>query len=55
MSSAATGVFGEEYTTQYLSAKGFKIIARNYRCRYGEIDIITENEQYPKGLMASTT
>lgn len=34
------GNWGEDQATNYLSNHGYKIIARNYRCRYGEIDII---------------
>ena len=35
------GEFGEYVVAQYLSAvKNYQIITRNYRCRFGEIDII---------------
>lgn len=34
------GQLGEDLATDYLSARGYKIVARNYRSRLGEIDII---------------
>ncbi|MDP4504565.1 YraN family protein [Nonomuraea turcica] len=36
------GKQGEELAVIYLKAKGMEIIERNWRCRYGEIDIIAE-------------
>lgn len=40
------GKAGEEYTAQWLEAKGYGILAKNYHSRYGEIDIIAENDEY---------
>ena len=34
------GKKGEEAACAYLERKGYVICRRNYRCRYGEIDII---------------
>lgn len=34
------GAEGEERTVRYLVQRGFKILCRNYRCRFGEIDVI---------------
>lgn len=34
------GIFGEEKAAEYLERIGYKIIARNVSCRFGEIDII---------------
>src|SRR5688572_24918000 len=34
------GRLGEELATQFLIKSGFRIIARNFKARYGEIDII---------------
>ena len=36
------GRIGEEIASQFLQNKGFKIIERNYRKPWGEIDIIAE-------------
>ncbi len=37
------GNAGEKYIEQYIKNKGFIISARNYRTKYGEIDIIAED------------
>ena len=37
---------GEDYTARYLEKHGFHIVERNWHSRYGEIDIIAENEEY---------
>src|SRR3989344_5487622 len=36
------GRLGEDIAAQFLERKGFKVIARNYRKPWGEIDIIAE-------------
>lgn len=36
----ALGGRGEELAAQYLLDQGFHLIAKNWRCRYGEIDLI---------------
>lgn len=36
------GQQGETLACQYLSRQGYRIIARNYRTRLGEIDIVAE-------------
>ena len=40
-----TGNLGEDFAENYFKKKGFSIV-RNYHSRYGEIDIIAENEEY---------
>ena len=42
------GAFGEEQTAIYLINRGYRILARNYRIKGGEIDIIAEKD----GLVA---
>lgn len=37
------GAWGEFLAAEYLRRKGYKIIASNYRCRYGEIDLIAQH------------
>lgn len=39
------GAFGERLAAAYLEAKGYRIDARNYRCREGEIDIVAQDGQ----------
>lgn len=34
------GKAGEEAAVQYLLQRGYHILQRNYRCRFGEIDLI---------------
>lgn len=38
----ALGRRGEEAAAAALKKKGYRIVEKNYRCRYGEIDIIAE-------------
>ena len=40
MDRMTLGRAGEEKAVQYLKAAGCEILDRNFRCRYGEIDII---------------
>lgn len=46
MNIGKTGAEGEKRVANYLRKKGFAIINRNFQSRYGEIDIIAENEEY---------
>ncbi len=34
------GKFGERLAHAHLEAKGYRIIASNYRCRWGEVDLV---------------
>jgi len=38
-----TGAVGEDMAVSLLEATGYKIIERNYRCLFGEIDIIARD------------
>ena len=40
------GRWGEERAAEYLRRKGFRITAANWRCRFGEIDLIAEDGRY---------
>lgn len=42
MEKRSFGDFGEEMAAQYLRRQGYAILARNYRCRFGELDVIAE-------------
>jgi len=39
-SKRARGIRGEDLAVTYLKKKGYKVIERNYRCQWGEIDLI---------------
>jgi putative endonuclease len=36
------GDAGEEVAAQHLAAQGYRIVARNHRCRLGEVDLVAE-------------
>lgn len=46
MNIGKVGREGEKRVAAYLRKRGFNVIKRNYQCRYGEIDIIAENNEY---------
>lgn len=37
------GRHGEELAAQYLSGKGYEIVARNWRCEAGELDLVASD------------
>ena len=37
------GRLGEDLAARHLAAKGYKIMARNWRCREGELDIVAQD------------
>lgn len=41
-----TGALGENFAAEYYEKHGFRIVKRNYHSRYGEIDVIAENDFY---------
>ena len=43
MRRIATGKLGEDLAVAYLRKVGYRILAQNYRCLYGEVDIIAED------------
>ena len=40
------GTIGENIAVKYLNKNGYQIIERNFRKRYGEIDIIAKDKDY---------
>lgn len=40
------GRWGEALAAQFLRRKGYRLIAAGWSCRFGEIDLIAENEKY---------
>lgn len=41
-----TGAWGEALAAQYLQKKRYKVIATNYRSRFGEIDLIVSDRKF---------
>ena len=44
MNNIEKGKLGEDIAVRYLVSKGYRILARNYRNKIGEIDIIGEKD-----------
>lgn len=45
MSRNELGALGEQVAVEYLTGLGLRVVARNWRCRYGELDVIAaEND-----------
>ena len=40
------GQWGEDLACFYLSKNGFRIIARNWKCKIGEIDIVAQQKEF---------
>jgi putative endonuclease len=40
LSKKALGVYGETLAARWYEARGYTVVARNWRCRDGEIDLI---------------
>ena len=40
------GTLGEDAAADFLKKKGYKIIERNFRCKYGEIDLIVTKDEF---------
>ena len=45
-SAEKIGDMGENIAAALMQKKGFSVVERNYRSKYGEIDIIAADEQY---------
>jgi len=41
-----SGPWGEQLAVGFLRKKRYEILACNYRCRFGELDIIAQNRKY---------
>lgn len=39
------GKTAEEYAKWYLQEQGLKLVSQNYRCKYGEIDLIMQDKK----------
>lgn len=43
-SRAEIGSFGEQLAVEYLTRTGLRVLERNWRCRYGELDVIAADD-----------
>jgi putative endonuclease len=43
-SRAQIGALGEQLAVEYLTSHGLRVLARNWRCRHGELDVIAVDE-----------
>jgi putative endonuclease len=41
-----SGKSAEEFAYAYLKKQGLKFVARNYTCRFGEIDLIMQDKEF---------
>ncbi len=48
------GRFGEDIAADLLQRKGFEIVARNWRCREGELDLIVRSSSVLAGVEVKT-
>lgn len=46
MASVSRGAIGEILASRFLREKGYEVVASNFRCRQGEIDIIATHKNY---------
>jgi putative endonuclease len=44
LTRAALGALGEQLAVDHLTSLGLRVLARNWRCRYGELDVIAADE-----------
>jgi putative endonuclease len=40
------GTKGEQLAARHLEARGFEVIARNFRTRFGELDLVARDERF---------
>ena len=46
MNNRELGTYGEKLATNFLRQHGYKILEKNFWCRYGEIDLIAKSNDY---------
>lgn len=44
--NGALGRRGEDIALEFLLERGYRLVARNWRCRHAELDIVVEDERY---------
>ena len=45
MNKKRLGELGEEFAANYLSTKGYSILAKDYRLKFGQVDIIARDDR----------
>ena len=45
MDRKETGAMGEQAAADYLLEKGYELLARNWHCRWGELDLVARKEE----------
>ena len=46
MDKKEIGRWGEDQAAKYLRKKRYRIVGRNFSCRFGEIDLIAEDREF---------
>lgn len=44
LTRAEIGALGEQLAVDYLSSRGLRVLTRNWRCRYGELDVVAADD-----------
>ena len=44
LTRAEIGALGEQLAVEHLTALGLRVLTRNWRCRYGELDVIAADD-----------
>ena len=44
LTRAEIGALGEQVAVEHLTSLGLRVLTRNWRCRYGELDVIAVDE-----------
>ena len=44
--SRRLGRWGEDLAAKFLVGKGYRVLDRNWKCRFGELDLVAEGEGY---------
>jgi putative endonuclease len=44
MTRAELGAIGEQIAVDHLTSQGLRVLTRNWRCRYGELDVIAVDD-----------
>lgn len=44
LTRAEIGALGEQLAVEHLQAAGLRVLERNWRCRYGELDVIAADD-----------